>query len=326
MPGQWDRDHAGPALAILTITLPIFLLIGLGYVCAWRGLLTPDQVRGMGRFVIMIALPALLFRTLVQQQLSDVLEWRYPLVYALGSLIMLFGGFAYARLIHGSDVTAATLRGFGMSVSNNGFIGFPMAMQLIGPHAAIPLALTYVVENLVMIPTVLALAESGQAGHASPVVLARRIGGSLVKSPLVIAIVAACAALLIGIHPVGPLAKVIDLLAGASSPLALIVIGATLFGLSARGMMRPVVEIAAGKLIGHPLAILAMLALIPIADKDLHHTVLLLATLPMLSIYPIIAQRYGEERLCAAAVLVTTALSFFTVSGWVWLSQAGYLG
>jgi predicted permease len=313
-------------LAILTITLPIFLLIGLGYVCAWRGLLTLDEVRGMGRFVITIALPALLFRTLVQQQLRDVLEWRYPLVYASGSLIMLFGGFAYARVVHKLGITSATLRGFGMSVSNNGFIGFPMAMQLIGPHAAIPLALTYIVENLVMIPTVLALAESGQAGHASPAVLARRIGGSLVRSPLVIAIVSACAALLIGVHPIGPIAKVIDLLAGASSPLALIVIGASLFGLSAKGMMRPVLEIATGKLFGHPLAILAVLTVIPIADKDLHRTVLLLATLPMLSIYPIIAQRYGEERLCAAAVLVTTFLAFLTTSGWIWVLQAGYLG
>jgi predicted permease len=316
----------GPALAILTITLPIFLLIGLGYVCAWRGLFTLDQVRGMGRFVISIALPALLFRVLVQQQLRDVLEWRYPLVYASGSLIMLFGGFAYARVVHKLGVTSATLRGFGMSVSNNGFIGFPMAIQLIGPQAAIPLALTYIVENLVMLPMVLALAESGQAGHASRSALARRIALGLIKSPLVIAIVSACVALVIGIHPIGPLAKVIDLLAGASAPVALIVIGASLFGLSARGMMRPVLEIAVGKLFGHPLVMLALLALIPIADKDLHHTIILLATIPMLSIYPIIAQRYGEERLCAAAVLVTTALAFFTVSGWIWLLQAGYLG
>ncbi|WP_404714174.1 AEC family transporter [Sphingomonas sp. MMS24-J13] len=313
-------------MAILTITLPIFLLIGLGYVCAWRRLFTPDQVRGMGRFVITIALPALLFRALVQQQLRDVLEWRYLLVYALGSLALLIGGFLYARIVHKQGVTSAALRGFGMSVSNNGFIGFPMAMQLIGPHAAVPLALTYIVENLVMLPTVLALAESGQAGHAPVGILARRIGLGLVKSPLVIAIVTACIGLVIGIHPIGPLAKVIDLLAGASAPVALLVIGASLFGLSAKGMMRPVLEISAAKLLIHPLAMIGLLMLIPIADKDLRHTVILLATIPMLSIYPIIAQRYGEEKFCGAALLVTTALAFATVSGWVWLLQAGYLG
>jgi malonate transporter and related proteins len=33
---------------ILTITLPIFLLIGLGYLVTWRGLFSADQVRGLG--------------------------------------------------------------------------------------------------------------------------------------------------------------------------------------------------------------------------------------------------------------------------------------
>ncbi len=313
-------------MAILTITLPIFLLIGLGYVCAWRGLFTPDQVRGMGRFVITIALPALLFRSLVQQELGDVLEWRYLAVYALGSLAMLLGGLAYARAVHGLGVTAATMRGFGMAMSNSGFIGFPLAMQLIGPRAAIPLALTFVVENLVALPAVLALAESGQAGHGSAGLVAKRIGASLARSPLIIAIVAACIALLLGIHPIGPLAKAIDLLAAASAPVALVVIGASLSGLSAKGMVRPVLEIAAGKLIVHPLAMIALLALIPIADADLRHALVLLAAIPMLSIYPIIAQRYDEEKLCAAALLVTTALAFVTVSFWVWLLQAGWLG
>lgn len=313
-------------MAILTITLPIFLLMGLGYICAWRNLFSPDQVRGMGRFVIMIALPALLFRSLVQQELRDVLEWRYLAIYALGSLALLFGGLAYARIVHRLAITPATMRGFGMAMSNSGFIGFPLAIQLIGPRAAIPLALTFIVENLVLLPAVLALAESGQAGHAPAAVVARRIGGSLLRSPLIIAIAAACVALLIGVHPVGPLAKMIDLLAGASAPVALVVIGASLFGLSARGMVRPVLEIAVGKLIFHPLAMIALLALIPIADKDLRHAAILLATVPMLSIYPIVAQRYGDDKLYAAALLVTTALAFVTVSAWVWLLQVGWVG
>ena len=313
-------------MAIVTITLPIFLLIGLGYVCVWRRLFTPDQVRGMGRFVIMIALPALIFRSLVQQTLEDVLEWHYLAIYALGSLAMLLGGLAYARAVHGLAVTSATLRGFGMALSNTGFIGFPMAMQVIGPRAAIPLALTFIVENLVILPTVLALAESGQAGHAPAGVVARRIGASLVKSPLVIAIVAAGVALLLGVRPAGPLAKMIDMLAGASAPVALVVIGGTLFGLSAHGMVRPVLEIAFGKLILHPLAMVVVLAVLPIADPTLRHALILLASIPMLSIYPIIAQRYGEEKFCAAALLVTTALAFFTVSGWIWLLQAGWIG
>ena len=41
--------------------------------------------------------------------------------------------------------------------------------------------------------------------------------------------------------------------------------------------------------------------------------------MPMLSIYPILAHRYHEERFCAAALLVTTVLSFATISFNLWL-------
>jgi hypothetical protein len=68
-----------------------------------------------------------------------------------------------------------------------------------------------------------------------------------------------------------------------------------------------------------------LLLVIPVANPDLRHTAVLLASVPMLSIYPIIADRYGETRFCAAALLVTTALSFVTVSGVLWLLQSGHL-
>jgi hypothetical protein len=45
----------------------------------------------------------------------------------------------------------------------------------------------------------------------------------------------------------------------------------------------------------------------------------LLAAMPMMGIYPILAQSYGKEDLGAAALLVTTIASFFSLSGLIWL-------
>jgi hypothetical protein len=39
----------------------------------------------------------------------------------------------------------------------------------------------------------------------------------------------------------------------------------------------------------------------------------------MLSIYPILAQKYGFEEMCAAALLLATVLSFLTISVALWL-------
>jgi malonate transporter len=73
----------------------------------------------------------------------------------------------------------------------------------------------------------------------------------------------------------------------------------------------------AGKLLLHPL--LAFLAL-PLDGAVLQTAAVLSACMPMMSIYPILAQKYGREGLCAAALVATTVTSFFTISGFLWVS------
>jgi hypothetical protein len=45
----------------------------------------------------------------------------------------------------------------------------------------------------------------------------------------------------------------------------------------------------------------------------------LFACAPMMSIYPIMGQKYGHEGLCAATLLAATVTSFFSIS-----SMLGY--
>ena len=73
-------------LDILAITGPIYLTIALGYFLTRRGLFARADMRVLGQFVINLALPALLFNALAQRKLADILNGRYLLIYALGSL------------------------------------------------------------------------------------------------------------------------------------------------------------------------------------------------------------------------------------------------
>ena len=86
------------------------------------------------------------------------------------------------------------------------------------------------------------------------------------------------------------------------------------------GMARRAAPIAVGKLIVHPLALLlAVLALpvlgLPPLDPALRMAAVLMAAMPMMSIYPILAQAYGQEDFSATALLMTTVAAFFTLSG-----------
>src|SRR5690606_20273406 len=89
---QTGRMPANAALrsstmsAILSITAPSFMLIGLGYVSVMTGLISRDTTRGMGIFVITIALPALIVRGMANRSLSESMDLDFLAGYGLASL------------------------------------------------------------------------------------------------------------------------------------------------------------------------------------------------------------------------------------------------
>lgn len=307
-------------LQILAITTPIFLLIAVGYLFTRSGLATREQVAGMGRFVITLALPALVLKALTERPLHQVFDRNYLLAYGLGSLAVFALGFAFARLLRRDSVSGSAITALGMSMSNSGFIGYPVVVMVLGPTAAVGLALGMMVENLLMFPLALMLAEAGeQLGgglRAALLGTAKR----LLSNPIIIAISLGLLLALADVQLPLVLQKAVDMLAQASAPLALFVIGGSLVGLKAGGLIGDVLQVSVGKLILHPLAVLLCFTWLPVSDPKLQVAGVLFACAPMMSIYPIVGQRFGLQGRCAAALLGATVLSFVTISLFIaWL-------
>ncbi|MCM2321586.1 MAG: AEC family transporter [Pseudomonas sp.] len=313
-------------LAVLGVTAPIFILIALGFLSVRGGLIDRGQIRGLGAFVINFALPALVLRALSERSLGEVLDGPYLLAYALASLAVFAGGLAVARWLRGQDLSASAILAMGMSVSNSGFIGYPIVAMLLGPTAALAMALGMLVENLLMIPLALVLAEIGQQSGVRGRALARETALRLLRNPMISAIALGLLLSLLELRLPPLLFRVVDMLASASAPLALFVIGGTLYGLRPRGMWADVGQTALGKLVLHPLALLLAFVLVPDIDPQLKVAGLLFASAPMMSIYPILGLRFGLEERCAAALVAATVLAFVTISTLIGvLGQAGYL-
>jgi malonate transporter and related proteins len=120
------------------------------------------------------------------------------------------------------------------------------------------------------------------------------------------------------------ISRVINLFALSSSALSLFVIGGTLVGLPLKGLSQRVLPITVGKLLVHPLAVFAVMAFLtwlglPQLDASARTAALLMAAMPMMGTYIVLAQLYGKEDISAAALLVTTVASFFTLSALLWL-------
>ncbi|MGY0196535.1 AEC family transporter [Leptothrix sp. BB-4] len=303
---------------ILSVTVPIYLLIGVGWLAVRGGLFQKAEMRVLGRFVVNFCLPALVFTALSQRRIAEVLHPVYLLAYAAGSLLMQLGGLWYARRVRGLPLSPAALRGLGMSASNSGFVGLPIAQQVIGPIAGVVLALNMIVENLLVLPLAMALADSGaqQRSRMWPA-LAVSLRG-LLRNPLILSILAGLLCALTGLRLPEPVARTVALVSTASSPLALFLIGGTLVGLRLQGMFGAVLEVVFGKLVLMPLTMAALLWLLPPVDPLLRTGAVLFAAMPMLSVYPVLAQKHHDEDFCAAALLAATVASFFTISALIW--------
>ena len=314
-------------LQILGITGPIYLVIALGYLAGRAGVFSRLDMRVLGTFVAKFALPALVFTALSQRPVSEVMNTRYLLDYAAGSLVVLLSAFSWGWWRQGKSHTLSALCGLGMSSSNSGYIGYPIAVQVAGaPTAAVGLAMCLIIENLVMIPLTLAVADSGASGGAKWYRTLLRSLAQLARNPVIGAIVAGFFVSLLAIPISGTLARTINMLAMASTAVSLFVIGGTLVGLETKGIRYDVTAIALGKLLLHPLLVGLMVWLLPPTDPALRAAAVVFASVPMLSIYPILAQKYGLEGFCAAALLLATVLSFVTISVALWLLGASVLG
>ena len=202
-----------------------------------------------------------------------------------------------------------------MSVSNSGSVGFPIGTLVIGAGAAPILAQTMIVENLVMLPIGLTIAEmAGARGGSLGAVLAG-IGRTLIRNPLLIAIAAGIAVAASGVSLPYVAARPVALVGTAAVPLALFVVGGRLAqlgegggapargGADRRGQARGASAGGGGGAL-----------LMPGLDPVLLAGGLLFAAAPMMSIYPIFGARFGMAELSATALLAATVCACVTLT------------
>jgi predicted permease len=316
-------------LDILAITGPIYLVVLAGYLATRMGLFARTDMQVFGKFVLNLALPALIFNALAQRRIGEILHPAYLLSYLFGSLTMLVLAYVTGRRVGGLSRTRSTFLAMGVSCSNSSFIGFPILLLMVAPVAGVALGLNVMVENLVMLPMLLAMAESardggGGAWHR----VVRQSAQRLMRNPLVLAVTAGLIISLADIKLPQPVVRTVNLFAQASGSVSLFAIGGMLFGLPLTSGWQRVIPLVLAKLIGHPLAVMLVASLLPLIgvaamEPQLHAAALLMAAMPMLSIYPILAQAYGEADRSAAALLICMVTSFFTLSAWMWLVHPG---
>jgi predicted permease len=305
--------------------VPIFLVVGLGYVLTRRGMFRRADMTILSKYVVKVALPLLVFVNVSGRSATEIFNPTYLLTYAGAAMVMFALAFGYAKVL-GRTPQRATFMAMGMGGTNNGFIGFPVFLILFAEVAGAAIGMDMLVDNVLIIPLTLFLAERS-VGTGS---LGQRIASTargVLLHPMVLAIIAALVLNAVGLQLPAVLDHSVRLLAQTSSGVALFTVGGMLVGLQVRGAISDIVTTVVGKLFVMPaLAVGILTGLValglPGLPPQLRAAAVLTCALPTFSILPALAEPYGEQDVATASMMLGTLVSFVTLSGWMLVLRA----
>jgi len=313
-------------LEVLSLTFPLFGLILLGFI---GGRISDQPIEALGwlnTFVIYFALPAMLFTLVAKTPVDQFASWEFIATNILITFSIMAFTFALGVLDSRGNIAEASIQALAGGYGNIGYMGPALAILALGEKAAIPVAIIFCFENTMhfaLAPTMMAI--SGQRKQSARQLVLEVIQ-RIVFHPFILATAAGIAVAIFQYSPPPLAERLISYLAQAAAPCALFAIGVTL-------ALRPMKRVAGSlfyitpiKLVLHPLLMYVGLSHVGDFDETWMFTAVLLASLPTATNVYVIAEQYGVwiER-ASASIMVTTAMSVFTVSGLLYAITTGLL-
>ncbi len=303
---------------LLDVILPVFLVIGFGYLSVWRGLFPLSGIDGVLKFTQHFAIPCLLFQAIANLDLTASFDPRLMISFYAAATACFVIGILGARLLFKRDWEDCVAIGFCCLFSNSVLLGLPITERAFGTAA---LAGNFVIISVhapfcyALGITVMEITRNrGQTG----LILLRSIGRAMFHNALVIAILLGFAVNLTGLPIPGVVDDALSLIVRAALPTALFALGGVLIQYKPEGDMKTIAMVCIIALLLHPALVWMLGSLFDLSQDAFRSGVLTAAMAPGFNAY-IFANMYGRaRRVAATSVLFATAGSIISV--WFWLT------
>ncbi|MEU5692203.1 AEC family transporter [Actinosynnema sp. NPDC020468] len=297
---------------VLAGFVPIWVLTAVGFAAARSDVLGDRAETVLGRFSIYLAMPALLFTTLLGTDPAR-LAHRGLLAFVIGTAVTATIGMLVEWRVFRRPLPDRVFGAMAGSYVNSGNLGIPVAVGVLGDSSFIVAVLLF--QPLVMVPLVLAAVEvgSGERGALRTLVLLP------VRNPIVLASLLGVVLAALGWRPPELMLKPLEALGAAAVPTALVVLGLSLNVAPRRENLAEAGVVVALKTLLHPLVtFLACLALD--VQGPLRLAAVVCSALPTAQNVYVLARQYRPDAaLTRDSVLLSTALSMVTLSAVVLL-------
>lgn len=303
--------------ALLDVILPVFLVIGAGYLAVWKGYFSDANVDGLMKFAQNFSIPCLLFSAMSQLDLGANFNAPLLLSYYAAATTGFLAGLAGARLIFKRDWPDCVAIGFCCLYSNSVLLGLPITERAYGSDA---LAWNYAIVAVhapfayflgVTVMEIVKGTGKGAVGTTLNILNAMFRNAFILGAGLGLLVNLLNAPVPMVVH------DGVNLIARAGLPAALFALGGILIRYRPEGDAKVIAMICAISLVLQPAAAWSLSTMFGLNQDAFRSVVLTAAMAPGVNAY-IFANMYGAaRRVIASAVLISTILSVLTV--WLWL-------
>jgi malonate transporter and related proteins len=312
-------------IAVLATVVPVFGLIALGFLAGRTGYISEAGIKGLPEFVFRMAMPVMLFRTIGSAKLPDVpISAILVSFFGAAALVWVLVSLATRLALRRSQSDAAAL-GMGATFSNSVMMGIPICLAHFGPDAAPLLALVILCDTpLLWLAATLHLAASEGTGERGLVGLLSNLVWRLATNPIIFGCVAGLLWQVMGWQLPDLANTMVNMLANAAIPGALVAMGLALNSYGLRGEWAAVILLTVQKLIIMPVAAYVIAAYVLGLPPLAVGVVTVLAAMPVGANAYLFATAYDRQPAAVAgAIALSTPLALVTVSLLLWLLGSG---
>jgi predicted permease len=296
---------------VLEVVAPVFALIALGYGAARLRVIDEAGFKVLALFVFGLAAPALLFAGGTLQHEGGA---GAALAVLPASVIIYWLAVVAGRRFLGLTLAEGALFALACVFGNSVMMGIPIIYAAYGDAGVPPMLAILALQTMILLGMATIVTEVG-LNAAAPW---RRVLGATAKgigrNPVVLSVIAALIWSALGLPVPGVVRRFLELLGGASPPVALFCLGGSLYGLSVAAIWRETLAIAMVKLLALPALVWLFAILLNLSPVETAVAVTI-AALPTGANAFILARRYatGADR-SGSAVVLTTSISVLTLS------------
>lgn len=306
--------------ATLTLAVPFFGIVILGYAAGRILKLARDGLGALRALVSYVALPVFFFSYIAETPVQEFAGIAFLITTAFSTYCVFAIAFSVAALLNRGNVPEATVQGLAGSWSNSALLAPGLTIAMFGPVATLPTALVLSFDLIILSAVTPLMMALGGLDQGKPAEMAQAIARRILLHPIVIATALGLLAAATEITWPDAVEAVFAMLRGAAPAAALFAAGAGLAAAQATLVPRELPYLAASKLVVHPMIAYVLLSWVGNFPSEWVYTAVLIAALPSAQEVLAYARSYNSfEGRAAAAVLAISILSVITVTALIYL-------